>query len=526
MKISNQAASLRNLSERETKGTVGLEIVNQLIRKLHEEKVVYCHWKSNEHLREGMLGTTDLDILVERNTCLRLSRILGETGFKRFAARPWRTYPAIEDYLAVDPKTGKLVHLHLHYQLTLGEKHLKGYRLPWEDLILSTRQFSQKENIYVADPNIEMILLLVRAALKLRTRDRIFSWLRRPYFGDAMLKEFRWLKERTQMESVVETAEGLLGKKAAGLVMRMMNGQPSLRQLRVLRKSTDGTLRLYRTYGKAEGVLRRWLRELYWLLGAVNKRYLHTPVPFARTAINGGLLVALLGPDGSGKSALAKEITPWLSWKVDVLTIYFGSGEGASSLVRWPLLQVFNILKRKGLLRSTSNGGGDKEREPDYRQRECCVERLKASAKVPWALVLAYEKRRKLLRAWRARNLGMVVICDRYPQCQVMGFNDGPLLSHWLDHPSGFLRAVAQWEFTSYRWSETYPPDLVIKLDVSPEIAVRRKPDDSSIEKIRLRMEAIKGLRYPPATGVVTIDADDLMDEVLLKAKQVIWERI
>ena len=567
MGILKQVSSSDNLSERGTKITTGLEIVNRLIRKLHEENIVYCHWKSNEHLREGMFGTTDLDILVERNTCLTLARILSETGFKRFTPRPWGSYPAIEDYLSLDPTTGKLIHLHLHYQLTVGEKHLKGYRLPWEDLVLSNRQFNQKENIYVADPNAEMILLLVRAALKLRTRDRIFAWLGRPYFRGAMLKEFQWLKVRTQKEIAVETARGILGKKAAGLVGSMISGKPSLRWLHAFRKSTVDTLRLYRTYGKIEGILRRWLREFYWLLGAVNKRYLHTPVPFARTAINGGLVVALIGPDGSGKSTLTKAINSWLSWKLDVLTIYFGSGDGKSSLIRWPLLLAFNLVKRNGLLRSRSDRFA-KQRKQDHPQRELekrvhstqpppgnasesengkfpysqrspvpltqrdfgefqsWGQRLKVLAKVPWALVLAYEKRRKLQRAWRARNLGMVVICDRYPQCQVMGFNDGPLLSHWLDHPSRLLRTVAQWEFTPYRRSEIYPPDLVIKLDVSPEIAIRRKPYDSSIEKIHLRVDAIKSLRYPTSTEVVTIDADELADQVLLKVKRVIWERI
>lgn len=586
MGISKQAESLRTLPERGTEITVGLEVVNRLIRKLHEEDIVYCHWKSNEHLREGMLGITDLDILVERNACLSLARVLSETGFKRFAARPWRAYPAIEDYLSVDRTTGKLVHLHLHYQLTVGEKHLKGYRLPWEDMILSNRQFNHKEKIYVADSNVEMILLLVRAALKLRTRDRVFAWLGRPYFRGTMLKEFRWLKERTQMEIAVETAKGVLGKQAAGLVRSMITAQPSLRLLHAFRKSADRHLSLYRTYGKAEGILRRWLRELYWLLGAVNKRYLHAPVPFSRLAINGGLVVALVGPDGSGKSTLTKELYSWLSWKVDVLTIYFGSGDGPSSVIRWPLLQAFNLVKRNAWLRSR-RGRVAKQQKHDSPQREpqkpaysprravairrlikpmaeaegavsrrrlagglasecengkspygrrfpaafygklqSWVRRLKGLAKVPWALVLAYEKRRKLQRAWRARNSGMIVICDRYPQCQVMGFNDGPLLSPWLDRPSGLLRALAQWESTPYQWSQIYPPDLVIKFDVSPEIALRRKPDDSSMEKIRLRIDAIKNLRYPAATEVVTIDADELVDQVLLKVKRIIWKRI
>ena len=49
--------------------------------------------------------------------------------------------------------------------------------------------------------------------------------------------------------------------------------------------------------------------------------------------------------------------------------------------------------------------------------------------RVVWALALAVEKRSKMRRARRARNRGMLVLCDRYPQTKILGFNDGPLLA-------------------------------------------------------------------------------------------------
>src|SRR5437867_10434848 len=98
-----------------------LALLRTLTKRLQGEAVPYCHWKSNEHLREAMLGITDLDILCARSASLQMGRILAETGFKRFAAVPARGYPGVEDYLALDEDTGRLVHLYLHYQLTLGE---------------------------------------------------------------------------------------------------------------------------------------------------------------------------------------------------------------------------------------------------------------------------------------------------------------------------------------------------------------------------------------------------------------------
>jgi thymidylate kinase len=140
-----------------------------------------------------------------------------------------------------------------------------------------------------------------------------------------------------------------------------------------------------------------------------------------------------------------------------------------------------------------------------------------------WALLLALEKRQSLRRAWRARNRGIVMVCDRYPQHQIMGFNDGPLLDRWSRSPSGLLRALARWESIPYRWAEAQPPRLVIKLHVSPEVAVVRKPGMRP-DEIQRRNGALASLRYPAGTRVVELDADRPWEAVLLDCKSRVWE--
>ena len=503
----------------------GLRVIKILIEKLDAEGIYYCHWKSNEHLHAAMVAATDLDILIEKNKSLTINRILSKIGFKHFAPTSFRMYPAVEDYLSFDEDTGRLIHLHLHYQLTVGENHLKGYRLPWEHLVLSTRQFDAEEQVYVADPNVEMLLLLVRAALKIRTRNRFLACFGIPYFSGNTLVEYQWLKERTQPEQVFSLAKEHLGDKAATLVSSMVAGTPSLGQLITFRKKAACILRLFKNYGKIEGVLRRWFRELKWFHGALCRRYHQKPRPYRRTASTGGLIVALIGSDGSGKSTISKTIRGWLSWKIDVFFIYFGSGDGSSSLMRLPLIFVLKLLKKKRLmhLKGVAIAVGEYNSHNSEKKK---WQRLKSLARVPWAIVLAYEKRKKLRNAWRSRNLGMVVICDRYPQCQVMGFNDGPLLSHWLGHHNKLLKYIANWESTPYRWSKVYPPDLVIKLNVTPEVALKRKQHEMSIKEISLRVETIKKLSFPHETKVVTVNADKPVEQVLMEVKQLVWEKI
>ena len=185
---------LKSQNESGAEIMTGLRVIKILSEKLDVEDICYCHWKSNEHLHAAMVAATDLDILVEKNKSLTIKQILSEIGFKHFAPTSFRMYPAIEDYLSFDEDTGRLIHLHLHYQLTVGEKHLKGYHLPWEHLVLSTRQFDVEEQVYVVDPNVEMLLLLVRDALKIRTRNLLLDCFGMPYFSEKTLIEYKLLK--------------------------------------------------------------------------------------------------------------------------------------------------------------------------------------------------------------------------------------------------------------------------------------------------------------------------------------------
>ncbi|ADJ29594.1 hypothetical protein [Nitrosococcus watsonii] len=504
--------------------TTGLKVVMGMLKELEKASIRYCHWKSNEHVHEGMVGVTDLDILVDKYPSDALNRVLAGAEFKRFATVPHNAYPGVEDYLAMDRDTGRLVHIHLHHQLVAGEAHLKGYRLPWEKLMLETRYWDSEHDIYVAEPNIEFLLLLVRATLKLRLRDRLLHMLGRDYFRGDFEREFNWLRERADPGRVAQLAAELLGQEAAVSCQRLIEGSPTFAELLNFRKLSMPLLREYRTYGVVEGKLRGLWRELHWLFGAVSRHYLLGHGLFRRVPSGGGVLVAFLGCDGSGKSSLAEDTAKWLSWKIDAMPVYLGSGDGPSSLLRWPMKVTLAALQKLGLLQKKQPAGtrGDDNRLSRGRSLLALV---RPALKVPWALALALEKRGKLRRITKARNKGMIVVCDRYPQSQVMGFGDGPLLNHWRNHPWKIKRILAAWEAIPYQKAELYPPDLIIKLQVTPETALQRK-GEMDIEECKRRVEAVKRLQYPPFTKVADVDANQIFDDVLLQVKRYIWEEV
>jgi thymidylate kinase len=250
--------------------------------------------------------------------------------------------------------------------------------------------------------------------------------------------------------------------------------------------------------------------------GAIGQRLLSARRPQRRSVPNGGVLIAFLGPDGSGKSTITHDVATLLAQKLDVLLLYFGSGSGPSSWLRWPLNGLRAIAARLGLLPTGQGlrGGPNPDRSP-----------LFTFALIVWALVLAREKRRKLLDAWKARDAGIVVLADRYPQSQIAGFNDGPLLSQFIHHRNGLLRWIARHEATPYRWAEEFPPDVVIKLDVSPETALQRKPDMKLREIIR-RINAIRDLSYAFPVSVAAVDANRPLATVRAEVCRIVWNNI
>ncbi len=134
-----------------------------------------------------------------------------------------------------------------------------------------------------------------------------------------------------------------------------------------------------------------------------------------------------------------------------------------------------------------------------------------------WATVVAREKRSKLLAARRGAQRGLVIVTDRYPQDEIVGFNDGPLLTRLSRVPNWLLR----FEAAAYMLARRLPPELVVKLDVLAETAARREPDmDPAL--IRQRIADLRRLTFAGAR-TVRIDAEQPVNDVIRAVQHEIW---
>lgn len=119
-----------------------LDICRDFFTYLNDSQVLYHHWKAKFiRLHKGLAGKTDLDLLVHRKDEQSFERAPSTFGFKRSCLPHGNATPGVEDYLGLDRTTAAFVHLHVHYNLVLGEKRLKVIHLDREDCVLQARRF-------------------------------------------------------------------------------------------------------------------------------------------------------------------------------------------------------------------------------------------------------------------------------------------------------------------------------------------------------------------------------------------------
>src|SRR5256885_3172130 len=267
-----------------------------------------------------------------------MAAILAQAGFKRVVAAALPPDPGGEHhYLALEEDSGRIVHLHLLYHLAIGDERLRESRLPWEPLVLSTRRLDRQAGMYVADPSVEFLFLLVQVALDLRLGSRVRHRLGTPWCCPRRLREVH-RRLRGDAGPVADLSRRLLGAAAADLVSDIVAAEPSFTNVGAFRRRAAPVLNGYRLYRRGGARWRRWWRELSLAGRAPAPGPPPPPPPGRPMGPPCGVAIAFLGSDGSGESTLLRGTTAWLSRSLRTLPIYFGSGVWPGSPLPLPLL--------------------------------------------------------------------------------------------------------------------------------------------------------------------------------------------
>jgi hypothetical protein len=486
-----------------------LDLLLDVLVSLQRAGIHYCYWRSSRRLVVALAGLSDIDLLVARGHREQVVALLLDRGFKLLSSVPAHDEPVLMDLIGYDAPSGRIVHVHLHFQLMLGSSLLKLWRPPWDSTVLTRAVWHPSLPVRVLDAPTEAILSLARACVEFDPLDVVAlrQWR-------AMAAKFaadrKALAPQLDRSEVCRRAAELLGPALADSVAATVcRGDPPSWSLR---RQLRAWLAPYRSAGRLQGRLSLAARSLLFLGRAVNKRLVHAPRPWSHRIAGGGVVVAVLGVDGSGKSTLTRALREWAGAETDVLPLYFGTGDGRPSWLLLPFkLMVPFVQKMRRRKPAWASHGRISDKPPGL---------LYSVLMAVWASVLAVEKRQKLTAARRAADRGMLVIGDRFPQNQLPEFNDGPLLPR-LKHIPRWLRGF---EAKAYDLANRLPPDLVIKLQASPALIAQREPDMRP-EVVRQRTEEVMELAFP-ASRVVALDASQPLTTVIADAKRAVWDML
>jgi thymidylate kinase len=491
--------------------------VKDLLRSFEKYSVDWIHWKSNEHLDASLLGLTDLDLLFRESEEEKVLAALKDAGFLLFSSSAWRQYDKIFDAINVDLATGKIIHAHCHMRLTLGEKFLKSYTVDFENQILENKiKYFENPAINISDYVDELILLLLRDAMKMRTRDRIKFFLKKKFKkSHDFMKEFTWLQERVTEEKLKERSLYLLNPSISSAMVELYRDPANFRLFQHLKKEVELFFyqKKYRQMSAVSASFSRWRRELIYLFGRAQKKLKFELFYFSqRRFLKRGSVIAILGVDGAGKSTITKSIYKDWSKKIDMELAYLGTGDGKKNIIQKLLLLIKKNLGKKTTKISKNS---DKKQNTKLKMKH-----------IAWALAGAWYKRNEISRIQMITKRGAIVLCDRYPQNQFEEIGDGPKLQSLRLSKSRWKRMAAKLEFKCYEKFISFQPDLVIKLSVSEEVALARKPGDITAEIFKHKNKVLQELKFGQSTKVVTVDADQPLTEVIRRAKEIIWKNI
>ena len=478
--------------------------VQKLFVEFHKRGINYCHFKSNEHLDASFKGLTDLDVLFDIKQKNEVKKILISNGFLKFNSVWFLNYPHVEDFILLDE--GKIFHIHAHFKLIVGKSGVKSYVLPWSKQILDGRIFSKDFNLFTSNPIYEMLLLIVRISLKLSFFNTNYN--NRREIVDAK-REFLWLKQRVSKKELTALSISFYGKNIKDIIETIYDENINLKNISGFYNRASNELNKSRRYTFLQSIFIKYLRKGFQVLAIINKRFNLVPnIKNHRTIKGKGMIISLLGADGSGKSTQVKYVKRILSKKMDVRFAYMGSGNGPMSWHR-KIFKLGNKILKKSIQKSAKSHTHNSTEKID----------LKYLIKIMYFLSLAIEKRSKLKKLEFFRKTGIICITDRYPQTQIQNYNDGVHMGNWLNSSNWLLRIIANFEYNCYKKSDNIRPNLVLKLIGNPSVLNDRRTGKISIEEISKKQNGIQSLSFSSDVHVVHIDANQSKDEI---AKQIV----
>lgn len=501
-----------------------MHVMNRLFGKWSEMGIRYAHFKSNENLNYSFNDNGDFDVLVDPLRSKDVFATLNELGAKQTNTIPEKHYPGVDNWLLFDDESGRIHHLHLHFQIMSGKPYVKDYEIPFRDIILDSRIFNEQWQIYVSNPNVELILLTVRLVIKSHFSDLVKSFVGAYRTYDTLQKEREGLLKIVSSAEVENYLEKIFGTEYTHILKRIILsdyiGSADFRRLsHIVRDNFKSSRRVSAFKGSVRSM--RSTLHYFWL--RVIKKMGYFTIS-KKTSLSSGAIIAFVGVDGSGKSTTEREIYKWLSKQFDCSRVYMGLGDGKTA----PLATI--LKKGRRLIGSGSFESNESINSKNYVKREPITffknPKYYIRKRLLISTIYSVEKNNynNFIRMNRYRINGGISVLDRYPQIELPNQNDGPKIEAYKDliKAEGYISRMTKKEISKLSIVRTIKPDVIFRLNISAEESMRRKPDQKDISIVQGKIDDLNRITFQGAR-IEDINAMQPYEQEIIEIKRIIW---
>lgn len=491
------------------------KIEDNLFNDLEDHKVRYAHWKSNYQLFSPSNPSSDVeyDLLIDRKQISKFVEILSRNGFRQGEVED-ASFPAVHHFYNYDHDSGRFIDIHVYYKIITGESFVKNYNLPFVDEILDNTV--SQNGIRIPIVEIEWIMFIVRIMLKysIIPENFIVNMSKKDIYDELVHLEknvdFNVITDvlnkhyqNLSLETLQKCSDAL--KKEISLISLTLLALKIRKVFKVNRRNTGFRRWLinFRTYGNI--ICRRFVFR--------QKRRLF----FA----SGGILIAIIGPEATGKSTVILELNNWLKRLAKVDTIH--SGKPPTTFLTYIPDMLTPMLRRlMPKFRSTSV---EQENQKDADNKTT------NSTSMPFiirSIIIAYKRKKQLLKVHRIVSNGGIVISDRYPTNKP-GLVDSPQLI-----PSNFekLKGGVKYRMMKYEnrlYDEIQYPSLILQLSAPLDVVLERnskriKSGKEDEKFVRFRHSQFTSKFF--ASNLHEINTNREMEIMLKDIKKIVWNYI
>lgn len=421
----------------------------EFLKVLEKLNVSYVSWKNNHELSYALAGKCDLDIFIFNSSVSDFNIVAYQNGWIEME-NPVAKFESIYHYFKVN-SDNTISHLHVYFELITGDSWIKEYNFPLKQFLFKNRKRDNTSGVYVLNNNAQAYIFFIRHLVK---SGSLFS--RYLYKRELDSYEKEWLKCGVSANDLRGIGPISIDNyiKDSGLNQKFQ--QPKYMVSFSFRQ-------YFRQYLRYKTITLTFRRNVSFFRRLFNKLITRNKKKF----IGGGLVVAISGSDGAGKSSMIAGLNDLYSSFLDCKIYALGKPQGKF------LELARSFIRRREKI------------EPKHSNT------LKKQSSVKDAILactLALLRLRKASIAVRKARAGNMVLVDRWPT-NIHGKMDGPKIINSRTRSSlvGFLASVEQ---TIY---EKIPEaDLCFYLEVDIDDALKRnnervKEGKESDEEIIMR---------------------------------------